>query len=189
MLRIMVLSLCALAALYLYLGSDWGGLPGAGFELARPPARGSLDLGPESDRRRISPLEASDESLLARQRSAVDELARRHVGSPLTGGELDDLRVLQELLDQRVLDSDQTYELQSLGVVLGDVMVAQLGFAWVVVEDELGRSRALRMGESDELIFPVTMISKRVERDIRFSVEELYATAQKVATGAQAMSY
>ncbi len=29
MLRMFVLALCALAALYLYLGSDWGGPPGA----------------------------------------------------------------------------------------------------------------------------------------------------------------
>ena len=184
-----VLALCALAALYLYLGSDWGGPPGAGFELTRPPAEGSLDLDPESVRTRIGPLTHSDERLLSQQRSAIDELVRRHVGSPLTGGTTDDLRVLQEMLDKRVLKPDQTYELQALGVVLGDVMVAQLGFSWAVVEDELGRSRALRLGERDELVYPVTMISKRVKVHVRFTVEELYATAQAIAERRGAPSY
>jgi hypothetical protein len=189
MLRILALALCALAALYLYLGSDWGSPLGGGFELARPAAEGPLDLASESGRRRIGPLSNSDERLLSRQRSAVDELARRRVGSSLTGGETDDLRILQVLLDQRVLQPDQIYELQALGVVLGDVMVAQLGFSWVVVEDELGRSRALRLRESDELVYPVTMISKRVEADVQFTVDELYAKAQKIAAGRRATSY
>ena len=189
MLRMFVLALCALAALYLYLGSDWGGPPGAGFELARPAAEGPLDLDSESVRTRIGPLADSDERLLSQQRSAVDELARHHVGSPLSGGTTDDLRILQELLDQRVLQPDQTYELQALGVVLGDVMVAQLGFSWAVVEDELGRSRALRLGESDELVYPVTMISKRVEADVRFTVNELYAKARAIAGRRGAAAY
>jgi hypothetical protein len=189
MLRMLVLALCALAALYLYLVSNWGGPPGAGFELTRPAAEGPLDLDSESVRTRIGPLAHSDERLLNQQRSVVDELARRHVGSPLTGGTMDDLRILQELLDQRVLQPDQTYELQALGVVLGDVMVARLGFSWAVVEDELGRSRALRLGESDDLVYPVTMISKRVEADIRFTVEEFYAKAQAIAGRRGAASY
>jgi hypothetical protein len=88
-----------------------------------------------------------------------------------------------------VLQPDQTLELQALGVVLGDVMVAQLGFSWAIVEDELGRSRALRLGESDDLVYPVTMISKRVEKDIRFTVEELYAKAREIAGRRGAASY
>ncbi len=189
MLRILVLALCTVAALYLYLdsGSNWG-IP-LGFPMNRPATEGATDLDPESGRMRIGSLEYSDERLMSRQRSAVDELARRHVGSPLTGGALDDLRILQELLDQRVLQPDQTYELQALGVVLGDVMVAQLGFSWAIVEDELGRSRALRLGTSDELVYPVTMISKRVEADVRFTVRELYDKAQAIAERRGATSY
>lgn len=189
MMRILVLALCTVAALYLYL--DFGGNLGAplGFQLDRPAAEGAMDLDPESSRTRIDSLEYSDERLMNRQRGVVDELARRHVGSPLTGGALDDLRILQELLDQRVLQPDETYELQALGVVLGDVMAAQLGFSWAIVEDELGRSRALRLGMSDELVYPVTMISKRVEADVPFTVRELYAKAQAIAERRGAASY
>jgi hypothetical protein len=187
MMRMLVLALCMLGALYLYLSSN-SGSP-LGIALDRPPSKGALDLDPDSNRMRIGPLEHSDERLMMRQRSAVDELARRYVGTPITGGQLDDLRILQELLDQRVLKPDQTYELQSLGVVLGDVMAAQLGFSWAIVEDELGRSRALRLGESDDRVYPITMISKRVEKDVRFTVNELYAKAQEIAERRGAASY
>jgi len=181
LLYVLTLGLCLLVAVYVYfMGVDRGyfepsytGVPaGAG---------GALDLAPESGHRTIGALEASDERMMRRQRAAVDELARRHVGTPLTGGRLDDLRVIQELLDQRAVPSDEIFELQALGVVLGDVMERQLGFEWVIVEDELGRSRALRFEDTDTLVFPITMISKRVERDVRFTVDELYDKAEEIA--------
>jgi hypothetical protein len=128
-----------------------------------------------AQRQHVSPLTAHDEKQLRSQRAKVDELARRHVGTPLSGGaSADDLRILQEILDKQVLSRDQTWELQALGVALGDVMAEQLGLRWVVVEDRLGRSRALRFRESENLVFPVTMISKRVEGNVRFRVAELF---------------
>jgi hypothetical protein len=137
-----------------------------------------------AQRQRISALTSHDERLLREQRAKVDELARRHVGTPLTGGASpDDLRILQEILDEQVLSRDQTWELQALGVALGDVMAEQLGLTWVVVEDRLGRSRALRFRESENLVFPVTMISKRVEGNVRFRVIELYEKTSSEVDG------
>jgi hypothetical protein len=137
-----------------------------------------------AQRKHISPLAAHDERQLREQRAKVDELARRHVGTPLTGGASpDDLRILQEILDEQVLSRDQTWELQALGVALGDVMAEQLGLTWVVVEDRLGRSRALRFRESENLVFPVTMISKRVEGNVRFRVIELYEKTSSEVDG------
>jgi hypothetical protein len=131
-------------------------------------------------RKRIEPLGALEQRQMRQQRAAVDELARRHVGLPLTTGKsMDDLRVIQDVLDRSALSLDQTYELQALGVALGDVMAEQLGLEWVVVDDDLGRSRALRFGETENLIFPVTMISKRVERNVRFRVSELFEKARE----------
>ena len=141
---------------------------------------GPLDLAQEGGGSRITALNESDEYHLRRQREIVDELARHHLGSPLAGGEPRDLRVLQELLDRRVLEKSQTYELQALGVVLGDVMAGQLGLAWVRVEDEFGKSRALRLDETETLIFPVTMISKRVEGGTPFTIAELFEKAKGI---------
>lgn len=79
------------------------------------------------------------------------------------------LTVLQRVLDQEVFAPDQTYELQSLGVLFGDAFVQRYGLIWVMCEDEYGRDPALShdptiaKATGDVSLFPLTMISKRVE--------------------------
>jgi hypothetical protein len=128
----------------------------------------------EEDRSVVQPLSEGDRRHLERQRGIVEDLARRHVGMIPRGGSLGDLRILQSLIDDRVLQKDQVYELQALGVVLGDVLAEQLDLDWVIVEDQYGRTRALRFGTRDDLFFPVTMISKRYEKGIPVDVDDLY---------------
>jgi hypothetical protein len=103
-----------------------------------------------------------------------------------------DLDVLQEILDRGLLVPTQTYELQCLGVVLGRRLVAAIdGLDWCVVEDEYGIDAALRCAGSKIVLFPLTMISKRVERGepvdvramfdgVRARVEELEVVAARV---------
>jgi hypothetical protein len=157
------LPLILVVVAYLYATSyeDGGGLPRAV----------SLD---GSDGPQIMALESRDERKLTRQRELISELAKRHVGASITGRSLEDLSVLQQILDLRMLGRDNLFEYQSMGVALGDVMAAQLGLDWVVVEDSHGRSRALRYRSTKNLIFPVTMLSRRVEKEERFTVRELY---------------
>jgi hypothetical protein len=128
---------------------------------------------------RFAALSGADRDILRTQRNVVDELSRRHVGSTLTVGGLEDLRILQRLIDLEVLKPDQTFELQALGVALGDVMAEQFGMKWVAVQDEYGRSRGLRLGETQVVLFPVTMISKRIELDVDFTVDELYRKSRR----------
>ena len=45
------------------------------------------------------------------------------------------------ILDAKAIQPEQTYELQSLGIVLGDAFVQELGMVWAMVEDEHGRDR------------------------------------------------
>jgi hypothetical protein len=178
----LVLGLALTAVVYLSASGRSAGpflslIPGLG-----PPPIVLDDDSFIAQRKQITPLTSHDEKQLRAQRAKVDELARRHVGTTLTGGASpDDLRILQEILDKKVLSQDQTWELQALGVALGDVMAEQLGLTWVVLEDRLGRSRVLRFRESENLVFPVTMISKRVEGNVRFRVQELFEkTANEV---------
>ncbi len=138
-----------------------------GITLDDPPGR---TLG--KDIRDFTP---ADEALNSTQRDIVAQLARRHVGSPLRGGEPDDLRILQRIVDLKVLRRDETRELQALGVALGDVFRKQFALRWVVVRDEYGRSRALQVGDTDNLVFPVTMISKRVEAGLPVDITTIYA--------------
>jgi hypothetical protein len=109
-----------------------------------------------------------------RQREQIGLLARRRLGVTLHEGAVSDLDVLQRLLDEGAVAPDDEFGQQSLGVVLGDVMARNLGLEWVVVDDELGRSRALRYRETSSLFFPVTMISKRARHDERIVVRALY---------------
>jgi hypothetical protein len=135
---------------------------------------------------RYRSLTGAELQLLRHQRDVVDDLARRHVGSELTRGSLHDLDVLQQILDADVVDDDETFELQSLGVALGDVMERQLGLSWIVYRDELGESRALRLEETDLVLFPITMISKRVERGVPFRIDELYQQSIESMRGSTA---
>jgi hypothetical protein len=116
---------------------------------------------------------------LQEQRELVRELARRHVGSPTTGRSLEDLRLIQTIVERADLERDQTWELQALGVALGDVMASQLGLEWIAFQDEYGRSRALRLGDTDVVIFPITMISKRIEAGLPVDVHELWEKTRR----------
>ena len=108
------------------------------------------------------------------QLAVAERLASAH-GLVLDGGE-DDLKALQSLLDRRVLAPNQTYELQCLGLALGRVMVNRSALVWVTVEDEYGRDPAVNVDGTSVLLFPLTMISKRVEQGRDIPVEELYRT-------------
>ena len=131
-------------------------------------------LGEDLDESFVRPLEDGDRRSLERQRGIVDVIARRHIGAVPHEGAIANLRILQSVIDDRVIATDQVYELQALGVVLGDVMVEQLDLAWVVVDDQYGRTRALQYGSRDDVFFPTTMISKRYEKNIPVDVGELY---------------
>ena len=163
LIGILALALVVCAAMHYYLvGPGTLGLPVGGATLPSAGESGRYQSLSGLERQR------SDD-----QRQLARELARRHVGSDLSGSEWSDLRVIQAIVDAGVLDPQETYELQALGVALGDVMAAQLGLRWIAYQDELGRNRALRLPDTDVVIFPVTMISKRVEAGVDVSLEDL----------------
>lgn len=123
---------------------------------------------------KLLPLSRDDLASQARQRAVVETyLSMEDLrGKYLTSsGKLGTLRAL---LQAKVFTSKQTYELQSMGVVLGDVFVQDMGFKWVIVQDALGRDPALQYKDSKVLLFPLTMISKRLERGEDVDVFDLY---------------
>ena len=129
----------------------------------------------------ISALTDDDHKRLDDQRAVVtryltDESKPKFETAP---GKLGTLRAL---LEAEVFQSNQTYELQSMGIVLGDAFVQDMGFSWVMVEDEYGRDPAIKYQDTSIILFPLTMISKRVERGEEVDVFDLY---NGVATLAQ----
>ncbi len=64
----------------------------------------------------------------------------------------------------KIIAKDKTWELQSLGIVLGDALTGSVdGLAWWEVTDEYGTDPTLRYKETTLQINALTMISKRVE--------------------------
>jgi hypothetical protein len=111
---------------------------------------------------------------LARQLHVAETLIHELTGSDLSES-ADDLRLLQAVIDAGAVRTDQTYELQCLGVVLGRLLVLAIpGLDWAMVEDEYGRDAALRFEETPILLFPLTMISKRVENGQDVDVRALF---------------
>ena len=116
-----------------------------------------------NDEQRISSLTPLDRQYLDIQRQSIDDLARRHLGRQLNHDTNNNLSILQALLDQKLVGPEQKQLLQSMGVVLGDRLASDLSMTWVIIEDRYGRSRALRLGLTENLLFPITMISRRAE--------------------------
>jgi hypothetical protein len=112
---------------------------------------------------------------LAAQRAVVARAAQTRYGVLLPGGRAD-LPILQRLIDDHVFRPDETYELQSLGIVLGQALAHDSGLAWVTVRDEYGEDPALRYRNTSILVYPLTMISKRIEEGREVDVEGLYTT-------------
>ncbi|NVB85461.1 MAG: DUF3806 domain-containing protein [Kofleriaceae bacterium] len=124
----------------------------------------------------ILELTGDDTTRLSDQFALVHQLALSTLGRGLAQDE-SDLGVLQALLDAGALTREQTYELQSMGVVFGFRLLSALeGLDWAIVEDEYGRDPALRYLDTSILLFPLTMISKRVEAGTDVDVAGLFRT-------------
>ena len=127
---------------------------------------------------RISEPSNLDRQFMQQQRDLLAALTSRNFGRGFSGDRDRDLELLQRLLDQRLVRPDQTRELQAMGVVMGDLLAADLDMHWVIYEDRVGRSRALRLQSSDNYLFPITMISRRQEAGNRKPVSEIYRKAR-----------
>lgn len=134
-------------------------------------------LSMEPDEPRLSKPGYLDKEYMKAQRASINDLSQRHLGSSFSGQKQHDLRLLQQLLDQRLVTATQTRELQAMGLIMGDLLARELGMDWVIYEDKMGRSRALRYKDSNNFLFPMTMISRRVEVDNRTPVSAIYDKA------------
>jgi len=128
---------------------------------------------------RVMELTPTDARQLEYQRKAVQDMAALHLGRRISGDKQRDIEMLQMLLDRRIVSSGETRDLQSMGVVLGDLLADELDMEWVVYEDRYGRSKALQLGPSMNFLFPITMISRRVDAGLTVDIGEIYEKAMK----------
>ena len=133
----------------------------------------------------IGELSLLDRQYMTQQRALLEELSTRHFGTGFSGDRDRDLALLQRLLDRRLIRPDETRELQAMGVILGDLLAAEFGLHWMIYQDTHGRSRALRDGDSDTYLFPITMISRRREAGNDTPVTEIYRKASDIITSSR----
>jgi hypothetical protein len=133
--------------------------------------------GHAQDEIAITDLSYLDRQYMSQQRTSVMELTATHLGRRINGDTDNDLELLQMLLDRDIVKPDMTRELQAMGIVLGDLLAQDLGMDWVVYEDPVGRSRALRYQDTDNFLFPATMIARRQEGGSDTPVADIYRKA------------
>lgn len=127
-----------------------------------------------SAHQKISLPTAHDMQALANQRAVVERLLAPSDLRAKYKTAIGKLGTLRAVISSDVFSATQTYELQSMGVVLGDVFVLDMGFHWVVVEDAGGRDFAIQYKDTSVILFPLTILSKRIERGEQVDVFNLY---------------
>lgn len=125
---------------------------------------------------RLSNLTWADRNDFERWTAAVERLGQRHYGQSLRHDK-SDLQLLQRIADDRLIKQEDRETLQGLGVVLGNVLQRELNLEWKVYEDAVGRNRALCVPGTSDCLFPVTMLSRRLEVGVSVDVHEIYNNA------------
>ena len=129
---------------------------------------------------RIENLSEVDLNYMEQQRNNLRDIAATHLGRQFSGHRERDLALLQNMLDQRLVGSDQLSEMQAMGIIMGDLLAAEFDMDWVVYTDQAGRSRALRYRDGDFFLYPVTMISRRRTAGDMTPVSGIYDRAARL---------
>lgn len=129
---------------------------------------------PHEQQQKITALTGADQKRLRDQRAVIEAYLGSEESKKKYQTAAGKLGTIRAVLQARVFKREQTYELQCLGIVLGDAFVQDLGMEWIMVEDEYGRDPAVRMPGTTVILHPLTMISKRVERGEQVDVFDLF---------------
>lgn len=112
----------------------------------------------------IEPINAAEIQQLATRIKVARELITNIAADAQFNNTLEDLNWMQQALNSKQLNLQDTVGLQCLGAIFGQVLISQMpGFQWWMVSDEHGKDPCLRYLETDLLLYPLTLISKRVE--------------------------
>ena len=110
-------------------------------------------------------LPADSSKCMEKQRLVVVLLVQKHFPNEKLTKTKADFAILQKIVDAKIIPKEKTWELQSLGIVLGDALAATVeGLAWWEVTDEYGTDPTLRYKETTLQVNVLTMISKRIEK-------------------------
>ena len=84
------------------------------------------------------------------------------------------LHLLDIILKSSWIEKEETLKLQCLGITLGDAFAQGFSLEWIEVKDTFGNDPALQLPNSSIIIYPLTMISKRIELGEDVDIYKLY---------------
>jgi hypothetical protein len=120
-----------------------------------------------------SPAKA-DQSRISAQVDVVLGMLRSRYGKMDLRRTEEDLRLLQRLEDDGVLQTGQKYELECIGTVFGQVLAARTPLQWVTVEWQGERVPGLLFPNTTVIVFPGSIIAKRINRGERVEFAFLF---------------
>ena len=129
-------------------------------------------MDPES--MRFEPLGPDDNQVLATDREFVPAVAEAHFAECALTGTAADLPLMQRIFENGPYTDDAVAEVVALGTALGDVIAHTLGMDWVRYSDDDGVDLALRYRNTSIVVFPRSMILKRLERDEEPDIPHLH---------------
>jgi hypothetical protein len=115
-----------------------------------------------------------DQKRLSDQRAVVEKYLADEASRQKYQTAAGKLGLIRAVLSAKVFKPTQIYELQCLGIVLGDAFVQELKMEWILVEDGSGRDPAVRLPGTSIILYPLTMISKRIERGDKIDVFDMF---------------
>ncbi len=118
---------------------------------------------PKSSPAKVKDLNIRQKFILDSHRQGTKDLMIRRLGIVTLKQDKSDLDKIQRLVDRSIIRRSDVEQWQALGVVFGDVLAAELNLHWVSYQDERGHSKALQWKKTRNFVFPVTMLSRRVQ--------------------------
>lgn len=132
----------------------------------------------------IRPLSPEEAARLEAQRKWVREHYETNPDASY-GSVAGKLAVVNTILVSGWIEPNETVKLQSLGVAFGDALAQELELIWVTIQDEYGIDPALICEGTNVKVFPITSISKRIERGDVVDVYRLFGEACKAVVHAK----
>lgn len=119
-----------------------------------------------------------DKNKMEQELTDLSELTQTKLGTPIRS-DLSDLATMQRLIDKNIVPQDDYETQQAMGLVLGNLILADFPntFEWKIYEDEIGRSRALCVKKTSDCLFPITMLSRRMEVGSKPDVKKIHTDA------------
>jgi hypothetical protein len=129
---------------------------------------------PKSAPAKVKDLNIGQKFILDSHRQGTIDLMVRRLGIVSLKQDKSDLDKIQRLVDRSIIRRSDVEQWQALGVVFGDVLAAELNLHWVSYQDERGQSKALQWKKTRNFVFPVTMLSRRVQFKQEIDVFDIF---------------